>query len=201
MRRYFTFKKVALAHKAAWQKLRFLAGHGYYLVGKAAPRKRPFTMYDSVTPAQIPADAVAVAGYVNGRWPTFAGLAVSHPHARRLSIAVNTAHDAECLDVEQGDAAPRDAPAWVKRQKARGVKRPVVYCSVSMAPAVLRALAATGIKRRDIRLWTAHYTFRPHLCSSECGYGLKGTADATQYHDHALGRNLDASLCAAKFLD
>lgn len=199
MTRYFTFKRVALAHLRLGQKLRFKAGRGYWLFARPKRKPAPFTMYDSVTPSEIPAKAVAVAGYVNGHWPTFAGLARSHPHAKRLSIAVNAGHDAECLDVEQGDASPGEAPAWVFRQKQRGVKRPVVYTSVSQAPAVLRELARHGIKRQDIRLWTAHYTFVPHVCNAKCGFG-KLAADATQYTDHAFGRNLDASLCKPRFL-
>lgn len=155
-------------------------------------------MYDSITLDAIPAKPQAVAGYVNGRWPTFPELEKRWPQAARLSIAVTARANADCLDVENGDATPGQAPAWVKRQQARGIKRPVVYCSVSQAAAVLAALAKSGITRSQIRLWTAHYTGKAHRCDSACG--LNGQADATQYTDKALGRNLDASLCAAGFL-
>lgn len=157
-------------------------------------------MYDSVTVPAIPADAIAVAGYVNGSWPTFPQLVRSHPHALRLSIAVSAHADADCLDVEQGDAIVAQAPAWVHRQLARGAHRPVLYTSVANARALLEVLAAAGIRRRHIRLWTAHYTDRPHRCGPACGFGLATTADATQYTCTALGRNLDASLCAWSFL-
>jgi hypothetical protein len=159
-----------------------------------------FVMYDSVDVAEIPADAVAVAGYVGGRWPTYEKLAARFPHARRLSIAVSSAEDAECLDVERGDAEPGDAAAWVERQLARGLRRPVVYSSVSVAPAVLAALKRAGIERRAVRVWTAHYTGKPHRCTAACDRAFTRVADATQYDDRALGRNLDASLCAARFL-
>lgn len=162
---------------------------------------QPITMYDSVDVTQIPANARAVAGYVNGRWPTFSSLVSKFPHAYRLSIAVTAAADAECLDVEKGDAEPFQAGAWVKRQLERGVKRPAVYTSVSQAAGVLAELARNGIRRDQIRLWTAHYTFKAHRCSSECGFGFTGTADATQYDDHALGKNLDASLCSPTFFE
>lgn len=158
------------------------------------------TMYDSVTLTEIPSDAAAVAGYVNGRWPTFPQLASRFPKARRISIAVTAEADADVLDVERGDATPAQAPKWVRRQAARGVKLPVVYCSVSDARTVLGVLAASGIKRSQIRLWTAHYTGKPHRCSAACGFGLSTTADATQYTDRALGRNLDASLVTDAFL-
>lgn len=159
----------------------------------------PLTMYDSVTLTEIPRDAEAVAGYVNGRWPTYPKLVTLFPHAQHLSIAVNARYDADCLDVEKYDATPAQAPAWVRRQQARGIKQPVVYCSVSDALTVLSVLAAAGIKRSQIRLWTAHYTKTPHRCTAGCGFGLTTTADATQYTDTAQGRNLDASLVADTF--
>ena len=195
MTKFYTYRKVALAHKAAWQTLKFLAGKGYYLVGK---RPAKITMYDSVDVKQIPVNAEAVAGYVGGFWPTYKSLVAEFPNAKKLSIAVRATEDADCLDVEQGDATPDQAPAWVRRQKNRGVKKPVIYCSVSQAPSVLRTLSKAGIFRADIRLWTAHYTFKPHLCSSSCGFG-DVKADATQYTDHALGKTLDASLCLPTF--
>ena len=38
-----------------------------------------------------------------------------------------------------------------------------------------------------------------HPVASACGFGMTGKADATQYSDHALGKNLDASICAPTF--
>lgn len=161
------------------------------------------TMYDSVTLTEIPANAEAVAGYVNGRWPTYTQLAAKWPHAHRVSIAVNAEADADCLDIENGDATPAQAPAWVRRQIMRGVKKPVVYANLSTMPAVLSVLKASGIGRSQVRVWTAHYTHVPHRCTSACGkqYGLTTTADATQYTNVALNRNLDASLVTQAFLD
>lgn len=160
----------------------------------------PIAMYDSVTVSEIPADAAAVAGYVNGLYQTFHELERSHPNARRLSITVNAQGDADCLDIESGDATPGQAPAWVHRQARRGLRLPVVYCSASTVAAVLAVLRAAGIGRAAIRLWTAHYTGTPHLCNHECGLPAGVTADATQWTDKALGRNLDESLCAPSFL-
>jgi hypothetical protein len=157
------------------------------------------TMYDSVNVVELPTAAQAVAGYVNGKWPTYWTLVTRFPAARKLSIAVSADRDADCLDVEQGDATPDQAPGWVKRQIARGVVRPVVYTSVSQAVVLLDDLARHGVKRSQVRLWTAHYTHKPHLCDSSCWHGFRGRADATQYTDRALGRNLDASLCSDGF--
>ena len=161
----------------------------------------PTQMYDSINLAVIPSDAPAVAGYVGGAGPTYAQLASKFPDAKRVSVAVASRYDADVLDVEPGDATPAVAPAWVRRQQARGVKRPGIYCSVSSVRDVLHTLAAAGIRRDDIKLWTAHYTGTPHVCGPSCGFGMTGTADATQFTDRALGRSLDESRCAPSFWD
>lgn len=160
---------------------------------------RQITMYDSIDLSQIPENADAVAGYVGGRWPTFNALGEGWPHAHRLSVAVFASEDAVCLDVEKGDAIPEQAPPWVGRQLARGVKRPVVYSSLSQMQEVISNLVHSGILRSQFRVWTAHYTGHSHLCSPMCGFGFRDHADATQYYDHALGRNLDVSICAEGF--
>lgn len=152
-------------------------------------------MFDSVDVAQIPASATAVAGYTGGSWPTYWDLVKKFPHASVLDIAIVASYDATCLDVEAGDATPAEAPAWVRRQHARGVRRPVVYCSVSAMDDLLAELERAGIKRKSVRLWTAHYTFAPHICGPHsCGELRSTTADGTQWTDQALGRNLDQSL-------
>ena len=81
-------------------------------------------MFDATDITQIPADAPAVAGYVDGKWGTYPRLAAAFPRALLLSIAVFAADDADCLDIETGDADPADAPGWTGRQKARGAARP-----------------------------------------------------------------------------
>ncbi|HEX4717863.1 MAG TPA: hypothetical protein VH300_04985 [Thermoleophilaceae bacterium] len=157
------------------------------------------TMYDSVTVGEIPGDATFVAGYVNGNFVTFPTLEQRFPSASRMSIAVSSSADADCLDVELGDAPNSVAPAWVKRQMQRGVKQPVIYTQLSNAQSLLNVLAGAGVKRSDIRLWTAHYTDTPHRCSPACGFSFTTTADATQWTKHSLGRNLDESLCDDSF--
>jgi len=157
------------------------------------------TMYDDINLDLIPKNAEAVAGYVNGRWPTYKDVVRRWPRAHHLSIAVSSNADADCLDVETGDATNAVAPAWVKRQQKRGILRPVVYSSVSNAQALLDTLAHQGITRLQVRLWTAHYTHSQHICGPGCGFGLKEAADATQWTDKAQGKSLDASLCNGAF--
>src|SRR5690242_9557224 len=101
-------------------------------------------MFDDVQEGLIPANAQAVAGYVNGKYANWNRVLLRFPKAKHLSIAVTASADAECLDVERGDATNAQAPVWVKRQIKRGVYRPVVYTSQSNVPALLRSLAGAG---------------------------------------------------------
>ena len=157
-------------------------------------------MFDSVTASEIPANAQAVAGYVDGRFANVAELKDRFPHAHILSIAVFPEHDADCLDIETGDASPADAAGWYARQRARGVARPCLYASASvMQNAVLPALNAAEIPRSAVRLWSAHYGAGEHICGpSSCGL-MSVEADGCQFDDRALGRNLDQSLLADDF--
>ena len=165
------------------------------------PDPQPEEMYDDVTVSLIPVDAVAVAGYVDGRWPTYSQLAKKFPHAKHLvSIAVFSRDNADALDVEPGDAAPAEAAAWVKRQHSLGHKRPIVYTNASHGQALVNLLSQAGLKYGvDYLWWSAHYTYKPHLCSPRCGFGLKVIAHATQWTDKANGKSLDESLCSAAF--
>ena len=159
------------------------------------------TLFDSVDPAQLPSgDGYAYAGYVSGRWPDFAAIKARFPGAHVLSIAIDASHDADCLDVETGDATPAQAPAWWFRQKARGVERPCLYASaLAMETGVIPALRRGGIDPAGARLWSAHYSGSAHICApSSCGL-MSIAADGTQWTDRALGRDLDQSLLAADF--
>lgn len=170
--------------KAVRQRIKSKSGTGFH--GE---------MQDSIDVNQF-TNPKAVAGYTSGFWPTYPTLEKIYPDLPKLSYAVTASHDADALDVEPGDATPGEAAAWVRRQKARGVKKPAVYASVSMMPAVMAALSGAGISRSEYRVITAHYNGIAHRCTDTCGFGFHGEADATQYTDHGYGRNLDLNLCA-----
>lgn len=162
---------------------------------------KTITMFDSIDVSQIPAQAGAVAGYLNGRWVTLPKLQREFPAAHRLSITVTASADADCLDVENGDATVTQAPGWVKRQLARGLYRPVVYAQASTMGTLLAALEAAGITRASVRLWSAHYTTQ-HICApGSCGYPGVPRCHGTQWTSSALGRDLDESLLLADFFD
>jgi hypothetical protein len=149
-------------------------------------------MYDSTDLSQIPSNAQAVAGYVGGAWPNYNEDVKKWPKAHHLSIAVNSGEDADILDIENGDATVADAPAWFVRQIKRGVKLPGFYTSLSNVDALVAELERHNIQRHQYRLWSAHYTGRPHLCGPS--EGISTVADGTQYYDKALSKNLDVSL-------
>ena len=151
------------------------------------------TMGDAVTVANLPAGLDAYAGYVGGHWPTYREIVGRFPHARHLSIAVTAGQNADCLDVEPGDAVPGQAADWIAHHwTAENTPLPVVYTSASAVAAVI---AAAGPPAGRYLIWSAHYTNRAHICSpAGCGYPQ---ADATQWTDH--GGAWDESLVADHF--
>lgn len=158
------------------------------------------TMYDSTSVEDLPAGAVAYAGYVDGSWPTFGPLRARFPGAELLSItALGGTTTADCVDSEPGDVPAPHVPGWVHSRLAAGEIRPVVYCSQAALPAVLAALGAAGITRGQVRLWTAHYGHGQHLCSpASCG--APATADGTQWTDHGPnGEHYDISTLVDDF--
>lgn len=172
------------------------------------PASTTMFMFDDVNVSLIPKDAKAVAGYVDGQWQTWDQIDKLFPNAKKLKIAVFGQDNGDCLDVEPGDASIIQAPRWVKRQLANwrdshhDVPRPVVYTNASSGQQLINQLSKAGLKYgQDYLWWSAHYDpgLGQHLCGPHCGFGLKVTAHATQYTDHALNKSLDESICAPGF--
>lgn len=171
------------------------------------------TMFDTVgNPGEVFAglDVQAVAAYGNGRFANYAEAKAEFPHVPVLEIDVSGQGIGDAGDFEAGDMPYGEAGRWAKGRMNAGVHRPVIYFSVSSWPAVKQSLEAEGIHPDEVRIWTAHYTGVPHLCSSECGFGDKPTdhADATQWGSSGppdtlpgeyRGRNLDVSETAPNF--
>ena len=152
-------------------------------------------MFDAIDASALPSGSgYAYAGYVDGEWPTYEAVKARFPGTSVLSIAVSSADDADCLDIETGDATPDSAAAWVLRQVQRKAWRPCLYASVSVMPAVIAGLRAAGTDPAMLRLWTAHYGEGEHICGPSSCKLLTIPADGTQWTDTALGRNLDQSL-------
>jgi peptidoglycan hydrolase-like protein with peptidoglycan-binding domain len=137
-----------------------------------------------------------------GDQPDYGWLLKNRPGSPILPIALDPAHDAGCLDVENGAASPQSAAGWYDRQRKRGVARPCLYADVSnMESEVVPVITAAGIARSSVRLWTAHYgaALGAHICGPKSCGQLSIDADGTQWTDSAMGRNLDQSLLLADF--
>lgn len=161
------------------------------------------TMWDTALNDQFPGDGEAFAAYVDGgigNQPNYAYIVSAHPGAHHLSIALFASNDAEALDVEPGAAQVEDIPGWYARQVARGVKRPVIYASVSlMEEEIVPVVMALPGARKGTRLWTAHYGQGEHICGPRSCGQLSIDADGTQWTSSAMGRVLDQSLLAPDF--
>ena len=159
------------------------------------PPAQKFTMYDMADAGtRIPTNnPTAVAGYIDGNFRTYHALVARFPHAKHLAIAVfASTNDGHCLDVETGDATPAQAPGWVRKRHAAGIKRPIIYANESTMPAVEAALRNDGIKRDEYMLWVAAYNGREEV---PAGF------DAHQWKNVEVpGSNYDQSICQPWFL-
>ena len=144
------------------------------------------TLYDAITPENIPKDAVMVAGYTSGNWPTFPRLRAMFPNAILVSIAINAQHDAQVLDVERGDALPTEAPSWCLRQLARG-QTPTIYCNTSTWPSVRAAFDSAKLSYP--LWWRADYNGHAKLEMGEIAhqYADPGPYDISVVADYWPG--------------
>ena len=161
------------------------------------------TMFDAIADDQFPPGAAAYAAYVDGdlaNQPNYSYIVATFPKAEHLSITLFPDKDADALDIENGAATPASAAEWYERQKARGITRPCLYASAStMESDVVPVIAAAGIARESVRLWTAHYGQGEHICGPKTCGQLSIDADGTQWTDSAMSRSLDQSLLLADF--
>lgn len=158
------------------------------------------TMFDSVDTPLLPLGAgFAYAAYIDGKFANASQIRARFFAANILTIAVFARDDADCLDVETGDATPAQAAGWVTRQLSRGVKRPCLYASASVMPQILSVMKTAGVSRNLLRLWSAHYTHKSHICGPATCREMSISADGTQFTDRARGINLDQSLLLDDF--
>lgn len=162
-------------------------------------------MQDAVyTPALSPGFG-GYCGYQDGSWPNASYILSHFPDAYHLFYTTGLG-PAEGIDVEPGNAGWNDGfaavPGWVKSRIAAGVQRPVIYLSASYASEMILLLAGNGLPRSTYRLFAAHWTGEPHICSSQdIPSGFAWQADATQHTGNVGGilYGYDLSLCADDF--
>lgn len=123
----------------------------------------PRTMYDSVTPTDIPTSAQMVAGYVDGAyaWPDSGWL--RFPNARKVTITVTGASlDANVADVEAGDLSPAQGVAWARAKRARG-EVGVLYFSLGLWPQIRAQLTPAEIAAPFFETWVALWDGKAQL--------------------------------------
>jgi hypothetical protein len=142
---------------------------------------RRVTMYDSIDAAAVPDRAEAVAGYIDGQWPSYVHFPRNGDHKWIVSIATSWQHLAMVLDVESGDATNAQAASWLSLLHRHGMKRPCLYTSLQNIPPLVESLRIRGHPRRSYRLWSAHWTDHAHVCTAACLDDLGEPPGATQY--------------------
>lgn len=147
------------------------------------------TMYDTVTPADLPADAQAIALYIDGRYAVTDDIWKAHPRALRCEIAtdINTRRGT-MLDCEPGNCTPAQVPYWVAHRLQAGVKLPVVYCSRSEWGEVASYVHASGLVAGYL---IADWTGEPHDLPGTVGVQY---ANPPRLPQALQGRNLDVSV-------
>ena len=148
---------------------------------------RPYEIYDSVTPTQIPAHR-AVATYATGNYAA----SPAEVAGRRSVMWIDTTgsdYAASVLDVEPGDATPSLAENWAYHRLSEhrtGVAR--IYTMISEWPAVKSAVAALpSWMQSHIRWWIADPTGSPHVVPG---------SNATQWY---WGQNYDITSATPHF--
>ena len=137
------------------------------------------TMFDSITAANIPTDAVMVAGYLDGLYRWSASDWARFPNAVKVGIAVFSSTDnGMVLDVERGNATPQDAPGWITKRRAAGCD-PSVYCSKDTQPAVIAACQTAGVALPH--WWIAWYSAPDHSAPLPGTMALQYAADVAGY--------------------
>ena len=104
-------------------------------------------MVDSIEAADLPAtagilDADIAAGYVDGKWPSYAAIVARFPSALVLSVTIAQGTFADFIDHEPGVAGVAASVAQVEGKLSEGI-----YCDLADWPAVIAAIAAAGAPR------------------------------------------------------
>lgn len=130
-------------------------------------------MYDSVSPSAIPHTATLVAGYVDGKYKNMEQMHTRFPHAVMVGIATSHRTNAGVvLDVEQGDASPDGALAWVKMRREAGVQDVTVYCNQSTWSPVKAVFAHAKV--RGPYYWIANWNGSTVIPDGAIAHQFKG---------------------------
>jgi hypothetical protein len=155
------------------------------------------TLWDAVTPANIPDDAQAVAYYMDGRYAWTPEQIARFAHVPKKRITVFGSLDADVYDIELGDGTPSKGAYWVSQKRKGGATAndTSLYTSRIGSPGYGWAACQVALRQRGLPAgccswWIADQTGVPHL--------LPGTV-ATQYAD--VGDRYDNSLALSDWLN
>jgi hypothetical protein len=176
-------------HRAAGRKLAAHAKPARRPAPVQAPAK-PYTIYDSVTPTEIPASGQDVATYANGSYQA----SWSELRGRHDVLWIDTnGSDPSCnvLDVEPGDATPSGAAQWVEeRLTSHPNDIAIVYTMLSEWQQVKDAVGSLpGQMQSHVQYWIADPTGIPHIVPG---------SDATQWY---WGPDYDMTAALPQFND
>lgn len=90
-------------------------------------------LYDSVDADSIPSQAAGMMGYVDGDYPSYAGMVVRFPNSAVISITVRGAPGARMADCERGAMTPFETAGWMAKE-LNAKRRPSAYVSTGDYP-------------------------------------------------------------------
>jgi hypothetical protein len=129
-------------------------------ITKMSPKIAPVTMYDAVTPSNIPTSAQVVAGYIDGDYAWKSEDWDRFPDAEKVLITVAGDLRGNVADVENGDMTPADALRWIETKQGKGIGGCTIYCSRSNLESVWAAC-----RGHAYYIWVADWTDSAHPVS------------------------------------
>jgi hypothetical protein len=112
-------------------------------------------MADSITPSALP-NVDLYAGYDDGRYLDVPAIKALKPGKTVMAVTVRSSdNEGDCIDVENGDATPAQAPGWTRMRRAAGHGGPLTYCSWAALPGVIAQYKAQGVALPGF--WVAGY--------------------------------------------
>lgn len=151
-------------------------------------------VFDSVSIQRIPNAARRIAAYVDGEYANIHDAQTMRPDAQLIAITVLGNAYAQVADLEAGALSVTQVRDWLRQARVRGQQRPCIYVEVSRLVSVVDELAILGEPRSSYRLWSAHWTGVPHICSAACGIGDYEPPGMTQYESNSHDSGIDVSL-------
>lgn len=161
--------------------------HGAAPAHHKAPARKPYLIYDSVTPSALPRHNAA-ATYATGNYAASPSEVAGHKTVMWIDVT-GYDHSASVLDVEPGDATPSMAATWAWHRLHDNPKALArIYTMRSQWPAVKAAIGHLSANMRShVRYWIADPTGSPHIVPG---------SDATQWY---WGKSYDISTATPRF--